>query len=111
MIGRDRLIKARRQIRSLPDPDAAARHAQELRWAMALITAQTRQQRKPRERPRSWQARVLGIEPREWGRIRSGIDSRGTFGRIVAAFDALPPDADAIAAALDLKKPAAAMLK
>lgn len=91
MIARDRIIKLRRQIRSLPDPTQAACHAQELKWAATLVTATP----EAREKPVAWQSKALGIEPQEWRRHRKAVVPGSTFARILAILDEMSaPDFD-----------------
>lgn len=91
MIARDRVLKLRRQIRSLPDPMEAARCAQELKWAALLVGATP----DAREKPVTWQARTLGMEPVEWRRHRKAIVPGSTFARILAVLDEMShPDFD-----------------
>ena len=91
MIGRDRVLKARRLIRSIPEPKRAARHAQELRWAAILVTATP----DARERPVTWQAHTLGLTPQEWRRCRKSVVPGSTFAKILAVLDEMSaPDFD-----------------
>ena len=83
MIGRDRLIKARRLIRAIPDRKQAARHAQELRWAALLVGATPA----AREKPVKWQARTLDMTPQEWRRCRKAVIPGSTFARILSVID------------------------
>jgi len=83
MIARDRLLKARRQIKAIPDPKKAARHAQELQWAARLVTATPQ----AREKAVAWQAKALGMEPKEWRRHRKAVEPGSTFAGILAVLD------------------------
>ena len=91
MRGLDRVLKARRLIRAIPDRKQAARHAQELRWAATLVTATPQ----ARERPVAWQARTLDMTPQEWRRHRKAVVPDSTFARILAVIDRMSrPDFD-----------------
>lgn len=91
MIGRDRVLKARRLIRSIPDPKQAARHAQELQWASILVAATP----DAREKAVAWQSKALDMTPQEWRRHRKAVIPGSTFARILAVIDRMSaPDFD-----------------
>ena len=91
MIGVDRVLKARRLIRAIPDRKTAARHTQELQWATTLVAATPH----AREKPVAWQARALDMTPQDWRRHRKAVVPGSTFAKILAVIDEMSsPDFD-----------------